>query len=99
MAVKPDFRKPAPEGGGGADRHRFRYRQWDGGFRRRLPDDGCGEPLPYLDRRRPDLGRVAAAKLRGDGKFVQPVVYKATVGQAGTGAPGEGGGGMGDGDV
>ena len=74
MVTKPIFRKPAPEGGGEAGRHRYWYGQWDGGLRRRLPDDGCGEPLPSLDQRRTGLGRVAAAELRGDGKFVQPVV-------------------------
>ena len=99
MAAKPDFRKPAPEGvveqtgiGTGSGNGMV------------VLDDGSlmmimGSRCLYLDRRRTDLGRAAAAELRGDGKSVQPVMYKAAVGQAGAGAPGQGGGGTGDRDV
>ena len=72
MAAKPDFRKPAPEGvveqtgiGSGTGNGMVAL------------DDGSlimvvGSHCHILDRWRPDLGRVAAAELRG-GWEVRPI--------------------------
>ena len=99
MAAKPDFRKPAPEGvveqtgiGTGTGNGMVAL---DNGSLMMVVGSHC-----HISTDGGQIwGRVAVAELRGDGKSVQSVVYKAAVGQAGTGAPREGGGGMGDGDV